>query len=40
MMSAIPTRSTCEFSQNWHSFVFEAVMITSSLTRRSSKPPG
>ena len=39
-MSAMSTRSQCEFVQNWHSFVVDAVMITSSLTRRSSRPPG
>ena len=33
-MSAMPTRSTCELVQNWHSLLFEAVMITSSFTRR------
>ena len=40
MMSEMWTRSQCEFVQNWHSFVCDAVMITSSLTRRSSNPPG
>ena len=39
-MSAMSTRSQCEFVQNWHSLVLDAVMITSSLTRRSSSPPG
>ena len=39
-MSAMSTRSQCEYVQNWQSLVFEAVMITSSLTRRSSMPPG
>ena len=39
-MSEMSTRSQCEFVQNWQSFVCEAVMITSSLTRRSSRPPG
>ena len=39
-MSEMCTRSQCEFVQNWHSLRCDAVMITSSLTRRSSSPPG
>ena len=39
-MSAMWTRSECEAAQNWQAFVIEAVMMTSSLTRRSSSPPG
>ena len=39
-MSAMSTRSQCENVQNWHSFAVDAVMITSSLTRRSRMPPG
>ena len=39
-MSAMSTRSQCEKVQNWHSFDVDAVMMTSSLTRRSRTPPG
>ena len=39
-MSPMSTRSQWEFVQNWQSLWSDAVMITSSLTRRSSRPPG
>src|SRR6185503_3255589 len=39
-MFQISTMSTWAVVQNWHSFAAEAVMITSSLMRRSSSPPG
>ena len=39
-MPARSTRSQCESVQNWQSFDRDAAMITSSLTRRSSSPPG
>ncbi len=39
-MPAMSTRSQCDAVQNWHSFRCDAVMMTSSLTRRSSRPPG
>jgi len=39
-ISQMSTMSTWAFVQNWHSFAADEVMITSSLIRRSSNPPG